>query len=150
MRQRDTSKVDAAKEERSLWEFRAEVGTSLVGTLSISDGFTLFVEAIKKYESAIDDALAIAAKIKAARDAGEFDGKDDTGDAIGPQGPQGPQGAMGAQGPAGTDGRDRVSVTHSWAGTVLTVLAEARGPGLEAPAKVDVASCRRDVLGLRS
>ena len=143
-------KVDAAKEERSLWEFRAEVGTSLVETLSVSDGFTLFVEAIKKYESAIDDALAIAAKIKAARDAGEFDGKDDTGDAIGPQGPQGPQGAMGAQGPAGTDGRDRVSVTHSWAGTVLTVLAEARGPGLEAPAKVDVASCRRDVLGLRS
>ena len=118
MRQRDTSEVDAAREERSLWEFRAEVGTSLVGTLSVSDGFTLFVEAIKKYESAIDDALAIAAKIKAARDAGEFDGKDDTGDAIGPQGPQG---AMGAQGPVGTDGRDR-SVTHSWAGTVLTVL----------------------------
>ena len=125
------------------------MGTSLVGTLSVSDGFTLFVEAIKKYESAIDDALAIAAKIKAARDAGEFDGKDDTGDAIGPQGPQGPQGAMGAQGPVGTDGRDR-SVTHSWAGTVLTVLAEARGLGPEAPAKVDVASCRRDVLGLRS
>ena len=144
MRQRDTSEVDAAKEERSLWEFRAEVGTSLVGTLSVSDGFTLFVEAIKKYESAIDDALAIAAKIKAARDAGEFDGKDDTGDAIGPQG------ATGAQGPAGTDGRDRVSVTHSWAGTVLTVLAEARGLGPEAPARVDVASCRRDVLGLRS
>lgn len=146
MRQRVTSKVDAAKEERSLWEFRAEVGTSLVGTLSVSDGFTLFVEAIKKYESAIDDALAIAAKIKAARDAGEFDGKDDTGDAIGPQGPQG---AMGAQGPAGTDGRDRVSVTHSWAGTVLTVLAEARGLGLEVPEKVDVASCRRDALGFR-
>ena len=147
MRQRDTSEVDAAKEERSLWEFRAEVGTSLVGTLSVSDGFTLFVEAIKKYESAIDDALAIAAKIKAARDAGEFDGKDDTGDAIGPQGPQG---ATGAQGPAGTDGRDRVSVTHSWAGTVLTVPAEARGLGPEAPARVDVASRRRDVLGLRS
>lgn len=145
MRQRDTSEVDAAREERSLWEFRAEVGTSLVGTLSVSDGFTLFVEAIKKYESAIDDALAIAAKIKAARDAGEFDGKDDTGDAIGPQGPQG---AMGAQGPVGTDGRDR-SVTHSWAGTVLTVLAEARGLGPEAPARVNVASCRRDVLGLR-
>ena len=140
MRQRVTSKVDAAKEERSLWEFRAEVGTSLVGTLSVSDGFTLFVEAIKKYESAIDDALAIAAKIKAARDAGEFD-------AIGPQGPQG---ATGAQGPAGTDGRDRVSITHSWSGTVLTVPAEARGLGPEAPARVDVASCRRDVLGLRS
>lgn len=147
MRRRVTSKVDAAKEERSLWEFRAEVGTSLVRTLSVSDGFTIFVEAIKKYELAIDDALAIAAKIKAARDAGEFDGKDDTGDAIGPQGPQG---ATGAQGPAGTDGRDRVSVTHSWAGTVLTVLTEARGLGPEAPARVDVASCRRDVLGLRS
>ena len=118
MRQRDTSKFDAAKEERSLWEFRAEVGTSLVGTLSVSDGFTLFVEAIKKYESAIDDAI-------------------------------GPQGATGAQGPARTDGRDSVSVTHSWAGTVLTVPAGARGLGSEAPARVDVASCRRDVLGLR-
>lgn len=30
------------------------------------------------------------------------------------------------------------------------VPAEARGLGLEVPAKVDVASCRRDVLGLRS
>ena len=88
--------------------------------------------------------VAIAAKIKAARDAGEFDGKDNTGDAIGPQG------ATGAQGPAGTDGRDRVSVTHSWAGTVLTVLAGARGLGPEAPARVDVASCRRDALGFRS
>ena len=53
----------------------------------------------------------------------------DTG-AQGPQGPQGekgdtgPQGtagADGAQGPAGADGKDGVSVTHSWAGTVLTV-----------------------------
>lgn len=92
--------------------FDVEVGTSLVGTLAVSDGFTLFVEAIKRYESATDDALAIAAEIKAARDAREFDGAD------GAQGPQGEKGDAGEQGPAGADG---VSCTHSWEGTVLTV-----------------------------
>lgn len=39
----------------------------------------------------------------------------------GDTGPQGPAGADGAQGPAGANGKDGVSVTHSWAGTVLTV-----------------------------
>ncbi len=98
--------------------FDVEVGTSLVGTLSIRDGFTLFVEAIKAYESATDDALAVAAELKAAKDAGEFDGKD------GATGPQGEKGETGEQGPAGADGKDGadgVSCTHSWDGTVLTV-----------------------------
>lgn len=90
--------------------FDVEVGTSLVGTLSMHDGFMLFVEAIKKYESATDDALAIAAEIKAARDAGEFDGTDGADGATGPQGPQGetgpagPQGEVGPQGPKGDKG----------------------------------------------
>lgn len=95
--------------------FDVEVGTALVGTLSVSDGFTLFVVAIKKYETATDDALAIAAEIKAARDAGEFDGAD---------GATGSQGEKGDTGPVGTDGKDGadgVSCTHSWSGTVLTV-----------------------------
>lgn len=67
--------------------FDVEVGTSLVGTLSVRDGFTIFVEAIKRYENATDDALAVAAELKAARDAGEFDGKvgkDGADGAIGP------------------------------------------------------------------
>ena len=57
--------------------------------------------------------------------------KGDTG-TIGPQGPEGPQGIQGETGPAGKDG---VSVTHSWDGSVLTVMsasgsssADLKGP----------------------
>lgn len=100
--------------------FDVEVGTSLVGTLAVRDGFTLFVEAIKRYEGAAADALAVAAELRAARDAGELSGKD---------GPAGPKGD------AGDAGRDGVSCTHSWEGSVLTVTsasgtssADLRGP----------------------
>lgn len=100
--------------------FDVEVGTSLVGTLAVRDGFTLFVEAIKRYEGAAADALAIAAELRAARDAGELRG------APGPAGPKGD---------AGRDGSDGVSCIHSWEGTVLTVTSasgssssDLRGP----------------------
>lgn len=100
--------------------FDVEVGTSLVGTLAVRDGFTLFVEAIKRYEDAAADALAVAAELRAARDAGELSG------APGPAGPRGD---------AGPAGRDGVSCTHSWEGSVLTVTsasgtssADLRGP----------------------
>ncbi|RRF89375.1 MAG: hypothetical protein DUD33_07475 [Coriobacteriaceae bacterium] len=100
--------------------FDVEVGTSLVGTLAVRDGFTLFVEAIKRYEDAAADALAVAAELKAARDAGELSG------APGPAGPRGD---------AGPAGRDGVGCTHSWEGSVLTVTsasgtssADLRGP----------------------
>lgn len=103
--------------------FDVEVGTSLVGTLAVRDGFTLFVEAIKRYEDAAADALAVAAELRAARDAGELRG------APGPAGPKGDAGA------AGRDGSDGVSCTHSWEGTVLTVTSasgtsssDLRGP----------------------
>lgn len=103
--------------------FDVEVGTSLVETLAVRDGFTLFVEAIKRYEGAAADALAVAAKLRAARDAGELRG------APGPAGPKGDAGA------AGRDGKDGVSCTHSWEGTVLTVTSasgtsssDLRGP----------------------
>ena len=103
--------------------FDVEVGTSLVGTLAVRDGFTLFVEAIKRYEGAAADALAVAAELRAARDAGELRG------APGPAGPKGDAGA------AGRDGNDGVSCTHSWEGTVLTVTSasgtsssDLRGP----------------------
>lgn len=66
--------------------FGVEIGTALVGTLAVRDGFTLFVEAIKRYETATDDSLAVAAELRAARDAGEFGG------AAGPAGPAGPKG----------------------------------------------------------
>jgi hypothetical protein len=100
--------------------FDVEVGTSLVGTLAVRDGFTLFVEAIKRYEDAAADALAVAAELRAARDAGELSGT------------PGPAGPKGNAGPAGRDG---VGCTHSWEGTVLTVTsasgtssADLRGP----------------------
>ncbi len=103
--------------------FDVEVGTSLVGTLTVRDGFTLFVEAIKRYEGAAADALAVAAELRAVRDAGELRG------APGPAGPKGDAGA------AGRDGKDGVSCTHSWEGTVLTVTSasgtsssDLRGP----------------------
>jgi hypothetical protein len=100
--------------------FDVEVGTSLVGTLAVRDGFTLFVDAIKRYEDAAADALAVAAELRAARDAGELSG------APGPTGPRGD---------AGPAGRDGVGCTHSWEGSVLTVTsasgtssADLRGP----------------------
>lgn len=100
--------------------FDVEVGTSLAGTLAVRDGFTLFVEAIKRYEDAAADALAVAAELRAAHDAGELSG------APGPAGPKGD---------AGPAGRDGVGCTHSWEGSVLTVTsasgtssADLRGP----------------------
>ena len=100
--------------------FDVEVGTSLVGTLAVRDGFTLFVEAIKRYEDAAADALAVAAELRAARDAGELSGT------------PGPAGPKGDAGPAGMDG---VGCTHSWEGSVLTVTSasgtsssDLRGP----------------------
>lgn len=103
--------------------FDVEVGTSLAGTLAVRDGFTLFVEAIKRYEDAAADALAVAAELRAARDAGELSGT---------PGPAGPKGDAGA---SGSDGKDGVSCTHSWQGSVLTVTsasgtssADLRGP----------------------
>jgi hypothetical protein len=100
--------------------FDVEVGTSLVGTLAVRDGFTLFVEAIKRYEDAAADALAVAAELRAARDVGELSGT------------PGPAGPKGDAGPAGRDG---VGCTHSWEGSVLTVTSasgtsssDLRGP----------------------
>lgn len=103
--------------------FDVEVGASLAGTLAVRDGFTLFVEAIKRYEDAAADALAVAAELREARDAGELSGT---------PGPAGPKGDAGA---AGRDGVDGVGCTHSWEGSVLTVTSasgtsssDLRGP----------------------
>lgn len=53
----------------------------------------------------------------------------------GPQGVQGPPGADGSDGTPGADGADGVDCTHSWSGSVLTVMsasgtssADLRGP----------------------
>lgn len=140
------------------WEDRAvsslafcvRVEQVLVGGTASPDGFTLFLEAIKKYEqgpggggdsSAADDARAaaayareVAAGLLASKAAGEFNGKDgvsaagekgDKGDPgpAGPEGPQGPKGPEGPRGPAGPAGPagESGAISHSWNGTVLTV-----------------------------
>lgn len=71
--------------------FDVEIGTALAGALAVRDGFTLFVEAIKRYETATDDSLAVAAELRAARDAGEFDGRDGADGKDGATGPAGPR-----------------------------------------------------------
>ena len=111
--------------------FGVEVGPALFGTLAVRDGFTLFVGAIRRYEDAGSDLLALAAEIRAARDAGELGGsgggergpkgdpftyedftpeqlealRGPKGDA-GPQGPKGDRGDAGPRGEAGPAGAD--------------------------------------------
>ncbi|MCH4084525.1 MAG: collagen-like protein [Olsenella sp.] len=105
--------------------FSVAVGPALMGTLATRDGFTLFAGAIRRYETATAELLALTAEIRDAKEAGELNGG-------------GTGGGTGERGPAGRDGRDGkdgVSCTHSWNGTVLTVTsasgtssADLRGP----------------------
>ena len=85
--------------ERSLSSraFSIHVEQVLVGGTQSADGFTLFVEAIKKYEAAAGAALDVADELRKAAASGEFDGKD---------GVDGKDGADGAPGKDGVDGRD--------------------------------------------
>ena len=80
--------------ERSLSSraFSIHVEQVLVGGTQSADGFTLFVEAIKKYEAAADAALDVADELRKAAVSGEFDGKDGAPGAKGDTGPEGPKG----------------------------------------------------------
>lgn len=108
--------------------FSIRVEQVLVGGAASPDGFSLFVEAIKKYEEAASAALGVADELRRAAASGEFDGKDGVDglpgrDGIdgapgrdgvdgkdgepgekGDQGEPGPQGPQGEVGPAGADG----------------------------------------------
>ena len=88
--------------ERSLSSraFSIHVEQVLVGGTQSADGFTLFVEAIKKYEAAADAALDVADELRKAAASGEFDGKD------GRDGVDGKDGVDGAPGKDGVDGKD--------------------------------------------
>ena len=88
--------------ERSLSSrvFSVHVEQVLVGGAQSTDGFTLFVEAIKKYEAAADAALDVADELRQAAKNGEFNGKD------GRDGVDGKDGADGAPGKDGVDGKD--------------------------------------------
>ena len=92
--------------ERSLSSraFSIHVEQVLVGGTQSADGFTLFVEAIKKYEAAADAALDVADELRKAVASGEFDGKDGVDGKDGADGAPGKDGAKGdtgAQGPKG-------------------------------------------------
>ena len=104
-------------DERSLSSraFGIRVEQVLVGGVASGDGFSLFVDVIKKYEEAASAALDVADELRRAAANGEFDGKDGTpgekgekGDPgePGPQGPQGETGPAGADGAPGKDGAD--------------------------------------------
>lgn len=84
--------------------FSIRVEQVLVGGAASPDGFSLFVEAIKKYEEAASAALGVADELRRAAASGEFDGKDGEPGEKGDQGEPGPQGPQGEVGPAGADG----------------------------------------------
>lgn len=127
----------------------------LAGGTASEDGFTLFIVAIKRYKDASGlvegvtgeardaaaDARAAAGELRAARDAGKFDGapgRDGADGVVGRSGKDGAPGRDGVDGKDGAPGKDGVSCTHSWEGSVLTVTsasgsssADLRGPAGE-------------------
>ena len=108
--------------ERSLSSraFSIHVEQVLVGGIQSADGFTLFVEAIKKYESAADAALDVADELRKAAASGEFDGKD------GADGRDGADGAPGAKGDTGPEGPKGDAFTY--ADFTAEQLKALRGP----------------------
>ena len=110
--------------ERSLSTraFGIRVEKALTGGVASEDGFTLFLEAIKRYEDATDlvegvtgeareaaaGARAAAEELLRAREAGEFDGRDGVDGAPGRDGVDGKPGRDGADGKDGAPGRDGV------------------------------------------
>ncbi len=105
--------------ERSLASrsFSIAVEQVLVGGTASSDGFTLFIDAIKKYEDAASAALDVADELRRAKDSGEFDGKD------GVDGKDGAPGAKGDTGPAGPQG-----AAFTYADFTAEQLEGLRGP----------------------
>ena len=102
--------------------FGIRVEKALAGGAASEDGFTLFLEAIKRYEDATDlvegvtgeareaaaGARAAAEELLRAREAGEFDGRDGVDGAPGRDGVDGKDGAPGRDGVDGLPGRDGV------------------------------------------
>ena len=86
--------------------FSVRVEQVLVGGAASGDGFSLFVDVIKKYEEATSAALDVAADLRRAAAAGEFDGKDGADGLPGCNGVDGRGGADGAPGRDGIDGKD--------------------------------------------
>lgn len=89
--------------------FLVRVQEDLLGGVDSGDGFTLFVDVIKRYEDATADLLGVAEDLRREAAEGGFNGAPGKDGAPGPQGepgPAGPAGADGAPGRDGTDGKD--------------------------------------------
>ena len=100
--------------------FGIRVEKALAGGAASEDGFTLFLEAIKRYEDATDlvggvtgeareaasDARKAAEELLRAREAGEFDGRDGRDGRDGVDGAPGRDGVDGKDGAPGRDGVD--------------------------------------------
>lgn len=75
--------------------FEVEVAADVTARPRSRDGYSLFLEAIRRYEEATADALRVAAELRDAHRHGELNG---------PAGPEGPKGEPGERGPAGPKG----------------------------------------------
>ena len=84
--------------------FCVRVEQVLVGGAASGDGFSLFLDALKKYEAAASDALLAADELRRRADAGEFDGADGRDGRDGVDGAPGKDGERGPAGPAGPVG----------------------------------------------
>lgn len=93
--------------------FLVRVQEDLVGSVDPGDGFTLFVDVIKRYEDATASLLGVAEDLRREAAEGGFagapgkdgrDGVDGRDGADGKDGSPGPQGEPGPAGPAGADG----------------------------------------------
>ena len=81
--------------------FCVRVEQVLVGGAASGDGFSLFLDALKKYEAAASDALLAADELRRRADAGEFDGRDGRDGVDGAPGKDGERGPAGPAGPVG-------------------------------------------------
>lgn len=87
--------------------FLVRVQEDLVGCVDPGDGFSLFVDVIKRYEDATADLLGVAEDLRREAAEGGFSGtpgKDGRDGIDGKDGAPGPQGEPGPAGPAGADG----------------------------------------------
>lgn len=92
--------------------FLVRVQEELIGSVDPGDGFTLFVDVIKRYENATADLLGVAEQLRAEAAEGGFKGdpgepgKDGAPGRDGVDGKDGAPGRDGEPGPAGAPGRD--------------------------------------------
>ena len=124
--------------------FCVRVEQVLVGGSASGDGFSLFLDALKKYEAAAADALLVADELRRRADAGEFDGADGRDGERGPAGPVGPagpafeygdftveqlEGVRGPAGPAGAKGdKGDTGAAFTYSDFTVEQLEGLRGP----------------------